>query len=180
MQAPGMSRPTPGATVRLREAARLLGLARRQVLELVEQERLELHAVVRGHALFLRADVVALRRRAAAPASGPGAIACFLLPGESWAAWESVAAATRRVHAAEDRRYARQVHRRERPATGDGPRIVFLRTSGVHCAGCDAGLSSGRDQVRVESDGERWWLCAACGDASGAIVPEPMLRRRVG
>lgn len=164
------------ATVGLREAAALLRVSQRRVLELVESDRLELHGVERGRPVFRREDVLG----ASGAGGGPedrDPIRLFLLPGETWAAWCAAGARTTRRHAAADRTFGRHRRRRERPATGEGPRIVWLRVSGVRCTGCDAQLSSGRDQVRIESDGERWWLCTACGEASGAVLPGPTLRR---
>lgn len=102
----------------------------------------------------------------------------FLLPGETWPEFAREGAAVERQHARADARFV--AARRDRPATGDGPRVVFLRQSGVRCAGCEEVLSSGRDQVRVRSDGEVWWLCIGCGEESGAVVDDARNVRRAG
>jgi hypothetical protein len=173
-----MPRRDSASTVGLREAASLLRVSRRRVLDLVESERLALHGVERGRPVFLREDVLRVAGRGDGPAV-QDPLRLFLLPGESWAMWCAEIGRTARQHGAAERSFERHRARRDRPALGEGPRVVWLRVSGVRCAGCDVRLSSGRDQVRIESCGERWWLCAACGAASGAVLPEPM-RRRVG
>lgn len=167
--------PLATVVLSITAAARYLGAPRSRVVEFVESDRLELHCDG-GRCGVSLAALRALSEERAEPTA---LLRLFLLAGESWSDWCRAGEAVRREHARADRAYERRRVRRDRPAIGDGPRLVWLRTSGVCCAGCEAVLSSGRDQVRIASGGERWWLCPACGLASGA-VDVPATSRRAG